>query len=76
MAKLPIVSGMTLVRALERAGYLVDRQRGSHIMLRRKDPPYRRLTVPNHKEVAKGTLRRIIGDAGLTTDELVELLRG
>ena len=38
------------------------------------NPPYRRLTVPNHKEIAKGTLRAIIRQAGLTVDELSELL--
>ncbi|HWF60173.1 MAG TPA: type II toxin-antitoxin system HicA family toxin [Nitrospira sp.] len=53
MSKLPVVSGQTAVRALKKVGYLVDHQTGSHIILRQSDPPYRRLTVPNHTEPAK-----------------------
>lgn len=74
MAKLPVVSGRELVRALEQAGYSVDRQKSSHIVLRHAAPPFRRLTIPDHKEVAKGTLRAILRHAGLTVDELVQLL--
>lgn len=61
MSYLPRVSGREVVKALGRIGYEVDRQRGSHIVLRNSEPPYRRLTVPDHDEVAKGTLRSIIG---------------
>ena len=74
MGRLPVVSGRQLVRALRKTGYLVDRQKGSHIVLRHTEPPFRRVTVPDHKEVAKGTLRAILREAGLTSDELVELL--
>jgi len=74
VSKLPVVSGHDAVRAFQRAGYEVDHQTGSHIILRRREPPYRRLTVPNHKELAKGTLRALIREAGLTVDELVALL--
>ena len=74
MAKLPIVSGATAVRAFKRIGYEVDHQTGSHIIMRRHDPPYRRLTVPNHDSLAKGTLRALIREAGLTVDEFVDLL--
>ena len=75
MASLPVLSGRELIRALERAGYEVDRQKGSHIVLRHVDPPHRRLTVPDHKEIKKGTLRAILRQAGLTPDELALLLR-
>lgn len=51
--KLPVVSGAEAVKALGRLGYEVDVQRGSHILLRRSDPPRRRLSVPNHKELAE-----------------------
>jgi len=44
------------------------------MILRNKNPPYRRLTVPNHKTIAKGTLLAIIKKAGLTRDEFFELL--
>jgi predicted RNA binding protein YcfA (HicA-like mRNA interferase family) len=72
--KLPIVSGKELVKALSKIGYEVDHQTGSHIILRQKNPPHRRLVVPNHKEIAKGTLRAIIREAGLTVEEFVGLL--
>jgi predicted RNA binding protein YcfA (HicA-like mRNA interferase family) len=54
---------------LESAGYTIDHQTGSHIILRQTEEPHRRLTVPNHKVLAKGTLRSIIRQAGLTVDE-------
>lgn len=47
---------------------------GSHIILRNIHTPYRRLTVPNHKEIAKGTLRAIMRQAGLTAKEFADLL--
>jgi len=47
---------------------------GSHIIVRRADPPHRRLSVPNHKELAKGTLRALIREAGLTVEEFKRLL--
>ena len=73
MSKLPVVSGAECVKALEKIGFVVNRQRGSHITLVRKDPSTQ-LTVPNHKTMAKGTLRTIIRDAGLTVDEFVDLI--
>jgi predicted RNA binding protein YcfA (HicA-like mRNA interferase family) len=54
---------------------VVDRQKGSHIVLRQVDPPFRRVTVPDHRELAKGTMRAIVRQIGLTTDELVQLLK-
>ncbi|MEM2135647.1 MAG: type II toxin-antitoxin system HicA family toxin [Candidatus Jordarchaeaceae archaeon] len=74
MSKLPVVSGQKVVKALSKIGYEFDHQTGSHIILRHKDPPHRRLTIPKHKEIAKGTLRAIIKEAGLTVDEFVKLL--
>lgn len=75
MSYLPLLSGKQVCKALEKIGYLKDHQTGSHIILRNKKPPYRRLTVPNHKEVAKGTLRSILRKAGLTVDEFKDLLK-
>jgi predicted RNA binding protein YcfA (HicA-like mRNA interferase family) len=74
MGYVPQVSGKEVVRALEKLGYDFDVQHGSHMILRHSLPPYRRITVPNHKPVAKGTLRQIIKDAGLTMDEFKNLL--
>jgi predicted RNA binding protein YcfA (HicA-like mRNA interferase family) len=53
--KLPVVSGAGTVKAFGRVGYEIDEQHGRHIILRRAEPPHRRLSVPNHKELAKGT---------------------
>lgn len=74
MSKLPVVSGKELCNILKKIGYFIDHQTGSHIILRNENPPYRRLTVPNHKEIAKGTLRAIIRQAGLTVKEFKELI--
>ena len=61
--------------ALVKTGYQKDRQKGSHIVLRQVKYPHRRLVVPDHREVAKGTLRAIIKQAGLTVEELIDFLR-
>ena len=74
MPKLPVISGIEAVKALSKIGYEVDHQTGSHIILRQNKYPHRRLTVPNHKEIAKGTLRGLIKQAGLTVEEFIELL--
>jgi predicted RNA binding protein YcfA (HicA-like mRNA interferase family) len=75
MGKLPVTSGQEAVRAFARIDYEVDHRTGSHFVLRHRKPPHRRLTVPNHKELAKGTLRALIREAGLTVDEFLSLLR-
>lgn len=74
MSTLPQISGREVVSALGRLGYELDRQRGSHMILRNTRPPHRRLVIPDHREVAKGTLRAIIREAGLTVEEFVGLL--
>ena len=72
--RLPAVSGAEAVRAFQRVGYQLDRQRGSHIILRHPEPPHRRLTIPAHSELAKGTLRTLIREAGLTIEEFSAVL--
>ena len=74
MSQLPRISGREVVKALRKVGYEFDYQSSSHIVLRQSAPPHRRLTVPDHDEVAKGTLRAIIRHAGLTVDEFKALL--
>ena len=74
MSGLPVVSGRDVVKALSKIGYLLDRERGSHMILRQSSSPFRRITIPDHKEIAKGTLRAIIREAGLTVDQFKELL--
>jgi len=73
MSKLPTVSGGDCIKVLEKIGFVVYRQRGSHITLVRQNPSTQ-ITVPNHKTPAKGTLRTIIRDVGLTVEEFVNLL--
>jgi predicted RNA binding protein YcfA (HicA-like mRNA interferase family) len=53
-------------------GFVVNRQRGSHIILRRDDPRAR-VVVPDHKRVRPGTLRQILNEAGVTVERLLEL---
>ncbi|MDQ3754111.1 MAG: type II toxin-antitoxin system HicA family toxin [Acidobacteriota bacterium] len=74
MSVLPRISGREVVKALRQIGYEQDRQRGSHIVLRQTVAPHRRITVPDHTEVAKGTLRAIIRQAGLSVEEFKALL--
>ncbi len=73
MSRLPVCSGAEAVRAFRQLGYVVDHQTGSHIILRHESQ--RRLTVPNHRELAKGTLRALIREAGLTKEQFAALLR-
>ena len=75
MPKLPVLSGIKVVKILARIGYEIDHQTGSHIILRNKEEPHRRLTVPNHDEIAKGTLLAIIKQSGLTREEFIELIK-
>jgi predicted RNA binding protein YcfA (HicA-like mRNA interferase family) len=71
--KLPTdISGQELARILVRVGFVVNRQKGSHIVLRR-DQPYARVVVPDHKQMRLGTLRQILKEAGLTVAQLLEL---
>jgi len=72
---LPVVSGSEAIKALNRAGFRIVRQRGSHVRLeKRTEDKIIKLTVPLHKSLKKGTLRRIITDAGLTVEEFNRLL--
>lgn len=73
MSKLPNISGRTCIRALAKVGFYFVRQKGSHVYIRR-DHPFAQISVPNHQELDKGTLREIINQAGLTVDQFIELL--
>jgi predicted RNA binding protein YcfA (HicA-like mRNA interferase family) len=67
------VSGRETRIALERAGFVFRRQTGSHMILRREQP-YARVVVPDHRQLRSGTLRRIIADAGLSVEQFIDLL--
>ena len=72
MSGLPQISGRECVRILEKSGFYVRRQKGSHIILRRDDP-HSQLVVPDHKELDRGTLRAIIRQSGLSVTEFMKL---
>ncbi len=74
MSKLPVISGPRCVRVLERAGFYLKRQTGSHMILRR-DVPFAQVVVPDHKVLDRGTLRAIIRQAGLSIEEFVGFLK-
>jgi predicted RNA binding protein YcfA (HicA-like mRNA interferase family) len=73
MPTLPVLSGQEVVRAFEKEGWRIARQRGSHIILV-KEGHIATLSVPDHREVAKGTLRSLIRSSGLTIEEFVALI--
>jgi len=75
LTKLPVLSANEVCKVMGRFGYILDHQTGSHLILRNQESPFRRLTVPNHKEIAKGTIRAIIREAGLTLDEFFQNLK-
>ncbi len=76
--KLPIISGMKVVKLLSKIGFKISRQSGSHIIMVKKILLKPKLTViiPKHeKGLAKGTLRSIISQVGLTREEFLRLLK-
>ena len=73
MPSLPVLSGREVVKAFEKAGWQKVRQRGSHMVLI-KYGSNATLSVPDHKEVARGTLRSLIRNSGMTVDEFTDLL--
>jgi predicted RNA binding protein YcfA (HicA-like mRNA interferase family) len=73
MAALPSVSGERVVRVFQKAGWIKDSQRGSHVILIKLGHTSS-LSVPQHREVAPGTLRALIRAAGMSVDEFVALV--
>ena len=73
MPPLPVLSGRDVVKAFESFGWRVARQSSSHIIMVRDDQAVT-LSIPDHKEVAKGTLRKLIRSANLTVAEFVAVL--
>jgi len=72
MAKLPVVSGKELIKALERDGFQIVRQKGSHVSLNKGEF---RTVVPLHSDLSKGTLLGILKQCGITKENLIELLK-
>lgn len=73
MAALPSVSGERAVRAFQNAGWVKDRQHGSHAILIKPGNPAS-LSVPQHRELAPGTLRSLIRASGMTVTQFLDLL--
>lgn len=72
MASLPVVSGEQVVRIFREAGWTKDRQHGSHVILIKTGCALT-LSVPQHRELAPGTLRALIRAAGMTVEEFIAL---
>jgi len=73
MPSVPILRPREVVKAFERLGWEIARQRGSHIVLTKKGN-ISTLSIPNHSEVARGTLRSLIARAGISVEEFIEAL--
>ncbi len=73
MSGLPRISGRECLKALNKIGFYLKRQEGSHMILR-CDDPFGQVVVPDHKELDRGTLRAIIRQSGLSVAEFIKLL--
>lgn len=71
MPSLPVISGSETIRALQRLGFVVVRQRGSHIVLRKGSQG---CVVPNHREIKVGTLTGLLKQAGVSIDDFINAL--
>jgi predicted RNA binding protein YcfA (HicA-like mRNA interferase family) len=76
MKNFPVISGKNLIMALRQYGFFVERQKGSHVRLKYKTIEKTiKLTVPLHDPLKKGTLNRILKDAGISVEELRSLMK-
>lgn len=74
MPSLPVLSPTEAIKTFERFGWRVVRQKSSHIIMT-KSGHIATLSIPNHPEVARGTLRSLISRAGLTVEQFIEALQ-
>ena len=72
MSKLPLLSWREVVKALEKAGFQIARQKGSHLILVKDECI---VPVPKHKQIKRGLLMAIIAESNLTKDEFLKLLK-
>lgn len=70
MTRLPRLKGKEIVRALERAGFQIDRTRGSHVFLKHHDGRVTSVPVHSGETIGPGLLRSILRDIGMTAEEL------
>lgn len=73
MPKLPVLSSKNLVKTLEKAGYFVVRQKGSHIRMYHKTRDS--ITIPNHKIIGRGLLKKILRDSQISASDFIKLLK-
>lgn len=75
MPKLPSIQPKVLIKLFEKQGYIIDRQKGSHVILYHS-PSHKRLTIPMHtRDIPNGTLHAIIKQSGLTKEEFLKLMK-
>lgn len=75
MPELPTLSGEQAIRCFEKLGYQITRQKGSHVRMQHKfDKSKKSLTIPLHKTLGKGLLRKLIRDADISIEGLLKLL--
>jgi len=73
--KLPAITSRKLIQALERAGFSIDHQTGSHVFMSHLKNPDKIVPIPFHnRDLAKGTLKNILRLAGLSLEEFLNLL--
>lgn len=76
MPPLPVITGGELIRSLEKAGFLAIRQRGSHVRMRHPDGRVTSVQTHGKKSIGPGLLRKVLRDAEVSTEELLQLLNG
>lgn len=76
MPKLPVISGDEAIKAFSKLGYVVVRQKGSHIrLIHPSSKIHSPLSIPRHRQLGTGLLRKLVRDANITPAKLIELLR-
>ena len=73
MPKLPILSAKELIKIFEKVGYSIVRQKGSHIRMHHKTKDS--ITIPNHKTIGRGLLKKVLRDSQISLDELTQLMK-
>ena len=72
---LPVLSGRDVIKALGKIGFKIVGRRGSHVRLKRKDGKTLIVIIPDHRELARGTLKSILKQANLSREEFLEILK-
>ncbi len=72
--KLPVLSGEEVIKALTKAGFYAHHKTGSHVIMKKDNPPTR-FPVPTYKSIKRDLLRRIIKEAGLTREDFLDLVK-